>query len=996
MKSLRAALFLLLIAACSGGHKERLTESQAPAESLDEEGGEALEVADNRFQTFAGPSGGVPAGVREPKSEESRPAALKTWKRSQIVPNTTKLSVGDKEELPLEGMSATVRIEGFRARVVLDCFFRNDRENQLEGTFKVRLPNEATPYYLAFGEMQIERSEIQVGGYTELAALRAHHAEGAKTIKEARVVPRKKAAHAYTETVRRKIDPALLEWAGAGVFNARVFPLLPGKLHRIVIGYEVNLLPVGAELEYRLDLPESIPDLRVSMMVEGGAHDVTPPPQVGLGTYHWTNPVERSFVVRMTEPGAILLEGKDDAVGRCFAAQFRPELPESEAETSPRGIFLVDVSLSSNPERFNVWLKLLEAILERNRESMTEFAVVFFNVETFAWREGFVANTPENVQALLADGGKLALEGATDLAAALNAAAAYEEDADVFLLSDGAPTWGENDLHAVALRAAKDRPIFAYRTGFSGTDARMLEFLARETGGAVFSVVGEEEVAAAAVAHTHRPWRLHSVTVEGGTDELVEGRPSTLFPGQTLRVAGRGTPADKLALTVSQDSTDIRRMTVPFTKRIDSELARGLYGQIAVGQLEELAHAAEETARAYATHFRIVGRTCSLLMLESDEEYESFNIKPEEDAFVVGERPAGATVRATLEKLGAALSDPKARFLAWLERLESTPGVEFETPGALRIALDKIPAEAFRVDPGPLICSTRDWKSIPGSVQEQLASRKLTYDSIMAEAGRRQEEIGTADALKALSSLVEHSPGDLVLTRDVGFTAMNWGLPGQAYHLFRRAADSRPDQPQTYRAMARCLAGMGKTDLALVCYEIAFAAKWDGRYGDFHAINSFDYLSFLRRIDTGELASSVPDYAAARLGTLRQSVKPTRADLVAIIEWNTDRTDVDLHVIDPNGEECFYSHPETKIGGKITDDVTQGFGPEMFVLERAIKGDYAIRVKYFSSDALRVSARTRVFATVYENWGRPDERAQRKAVTLAYGQEMHDVAVVTR
>jgi hypothetical protein len=196
--------------------------------------------------------------------------------------------------------------------------------------------------------------------------------------------------------------------------------------------------------------------------------------------------------------------------------------------------------------------------------------------------------------------------------------------------------------------------------------------------------------------------------------------------------------------------------------------------------------------------------------------------------------------------------------------------------------------------------------------------------------------------------------------------------------------------------MAESLAGMGKGDLALVCYEIAFSATWDGRFGDFHRIHSFDYLRFLRRIEAGEIEISVPDYAASRLATLRESVAPARADLVAIIEWNTDRTDVDLHVIDPNGEECFYSHKETKIGGKITDDVTSGFGPEMFVLERAIKGDYDVRVKYFSSDAVRVSARTRVLATLYENWGRPDERVTRRILTLAYGKEMHDVARLTR
>ncbi len=52
-----------------------------------------------------------------------------------------------------------------------------------------------------------------------------------------------------------------------------------------------------------------------------------------------------------------------------------------------------------------------------------------------------------------------------------------------------------------------------------------------------------------------------------------------------------------------------------------------------------------------------------------------------------------------------------------------------------------------------------------------------------------------------------------------------------------------------------------------------------------------------------------------------------------MITWNTDTTDVDLHVIEPSGEECFYRHRNTRrSGGRLTQDVTQGYGPEMYVL----------------------------------------------------------------
>ena len=66
----------------------------------------------------------------------------------------------------------------------------------------------------------------------------------------------------------------------------------------------------------------------------------------------------------------------------------------------------------------------MRAVLENNRDQIEQFAVLFFNVETFWWQEKFVANTPENVEALMNYADGLALEGATDLGRALAEAAA--------------------------------------------------------------------------------------------------------------------------------------------------------------------------------------------------------------------------------------------------------------------------------------------------------------------------------------------------------------------------------------------------------------------------------------------------------------------------------------------------------------------------------------------------------------------------------------------
>jgi len=1076
----------------------------------------------------------------EKKLKAGAKGPVKTWKRVEATPNTSRLMIGDKEELELKGLQANVRVDGFRARVVLDLFYFNDRDRQFEGTFKLRLPNEASPFMFAFGESVLvaggkpdePRFILDDAGQEVLTTeeIIRSRAETWENVKEARMVPKEKAALAYTETVRRRIDPALMEWSGAGVFNARVFPLSPKKLHRIVIGYDVDLLQVGDDLEYRLDLPSEVAHRVVDISIanlegvevlatarDGGdtlraptpgerGHDraegafVSPEVRQGTRTdsaggaesehvpaaprsrsngrrrYRFDNPDSRTITARYTSPGTIMLVG-EDKTGSYFATKFRPDLPKADAAGgSSHAVFMVDVSLSSNPERMNVWLKLMKAILDSNRDTLKNFAVLFFSVEAHWWNptRKFAANTPQNVKAVLEYAEGLALEGATDLALAMREAArpsglVWKDTPapyDAFLLSDGSSTWGEADPAVLAklARSGFAGSLFAYTTGFAGTDTRVLQHLARETGGAVFSVAGEAEVAAASTAHRSRPWVIAGTKVEQGKDMLLAGRPRAVFPDQTLLAVGRhvrtvpsGGPRPYPHVVLARDGkrTDV---TVRAAHLLRSDLAPRIYGQVATGQLEEfhkLDEATEDAAAAYARHFRVTGQTCSLLMLESEEDYKRYDIKPEEDAFVVKSTKASELVAKAIAAIGDSLADAKKRFMAWVRKLEKMPGFELELPTALKMALEKMPRESFEVAPEPMHCTIRKWDDIPGDVQEMLVSKKLDYDKIVTEAARRlASERGhdraegafvspearvrgtrtdsahgaksehvphasrkvspyAADALKALSSLVENSPGDGVLARDVAYSAMEWGLGSQGYYLLRRVVDSRPWEPQTYHALAQVLGGMGKADLAICYYELALAGKWNSRFGEFRKIAALDYLRFLKSVVAGRGTraerghvpisgrtgnrhvspdkTTVPDFAAARLESVAKEVGLEGADLMVTITWNTDSTDIDLHVKEPSGEECYYEHTQTKSGGRITQDVTEGYGPEMYVLKEAPKGEYHVRVKFFATNRSRASARTKVYVTVYRNWSRPTETVTRKVVTLIDGKEFQDV-----
>jgi uncharacterized protein YfaP (DUF2135 family) len=104
-------------------------------------------------------------------------------------------------------------------------------------------------------------------------------------------------------------------------------------------------------------------------------------------------------------------------------------------------------------------------------------------------------------------------------------------------------------------------------------------------------------------------------------------------------------------------------------------------------------------------------------------------------------------------------------------------------------------------------------------------------------------------------------------------------------------------------------------------------------------------------------------------------VRNLESDLRIVMTWDSDNTDMDLHVIEPSGEECDYSHNRTAIGGRMSDDFTQGYGPEEYFVRRNKAGKYEIRTNYFASREQKITGGTTVQATVYTDWGSPDREA---------------------
>jgi len=108
------------------------------------------------------------------------------------------------------------------------------------------------------------------------------------------------------------------------------------------------------------------------------------------------------------------------------------------------------------------------------------------------------------------------------------------------------------------------------------------------------------------------------------------------------------------------------------------------------------------------------------------------------------------------------------------------------------------------------------------------------------------------------------------------------------------------------------------------------------------------------------------------------------------------QTDVDLHVLEPTGEECLFSHNRTSSGGFLSKDFQRGYGPEEYLIKKAVPGDYIVKAKYFSNHQQSLSGATTLMVIIYKYYGQYD-REERQMVTmrLSSNKELIEVCRVT-
>ncbi|HEY0156263.1 MAG TPA: VIT domain-containing protein [Thermoanaerobaculia bacterium] len=148
-------------------------------------------------------------------------------------------------------------------------------------------------------------------------------------------------------------------------------------------------------------------------------------------------------------------------------------------------------------------------------------------------------------------------------------------------------------------------------------------------------------------------------------------------------------------------------------------------------------------------------------------------------------------------------------------------------------------------------------------------------------------------------------------------TVLKKALPTRDVRALTELAEAFADDGAVVRIVARVLVGWGRADLAAQLFE-----------------------------------------RAKELGMPDEAPLEAASELAVDAMWDANYSDVDLHVLEPGGEEVSYSKTESSSGGRLHDDVTGGYGPELYTLPRIRGGEYQILLSYFADDETQVSRRT--------------------------------------
>jgi Ca-activated chloride channel family protein len=405
-----------------------------------------------------------------------------------------------------------------------------------------------------------------------------------------RLLNKDEARRIYEEVVRRRRDPALLEYIGRDLFQTSVFPVPPNGQSTVHIRYSQLLKKDSGLVDFQLPLgtakhsAKPVESLTVAVNIAAPAPIRTvysPTHQVDISRSDATHAVSKlrlnnvttsdDFrVLYSTDAGPVglnVLSYKPANEEGYFVLLATPDTKADRAARLPKTmVFVCDRSGSMSGKKMEQAKAALQ-FLVRQLDPADTFNIVAYDSDVQSFRPELQRADPATIHAALAWVDTQAAGGGTNIDAALRTGLGMLTDASrpnyVFFLTDGQPTEGERAEERIAANAVQSNKVkarlFVFGVGFD-VNSRLLDRLSSGLRGQSVYVRPNENIEApvsALYAKVGSPV-LTDVAVDiqldgGSTSRVYPRQMPDLFRGDQLVLAGRYSKsgASKISLTGS-------------------------------------------------------------------------------------------------------------------------------------------------------------------------------------------------------------------------------------------------------------------------------------------------------------------------------------------------------------------------------------------------------------------------------------------------------------
>ncbi len=213
-------------------------------------------------------------------------------------------------------------------------------------------------------------------------------------------------------------------------------------------------------------------------------------------------------------------------------------------------------------------------------------------------------------------------------------------------------------------------------------------------------------------------------------------------------------------------------------------------------------------------------------------------------------------------------------------------------------------------------------------------------------------------ALQVISNIADLGLENHQLYKTLTYTLRQWKDYEDALFTAKQVAKWREHEPQSIRDYAMTLEDAGKYqdafDQLIKALEVNYYGEMSGQY---------EGVEDIILMDLNRLIIEHKGLKTDKLTKKYQEKMPV--DIRIIMNWNLMDVDLDLHVIEPNGEECYYGHTKTVAGARFSKDFTEGYGPEQYLIRNAVKGKYQIRTNYYGETELTENGPATIMVEIY-------------------------------